>query len=250
MFQETWNFAPILLGDAYEFLGNNHTIAVKREFGRILPGSFQSHVIHFKKSEHDPVLPAKDDTAGLQQQIEQLRGTPYDGRMDSAHGIPADFDVATAIIETSGGIRILVGDVHVVSAPWNDALRAQQFRDWVLGDCIPRAQKECQGYLLLAGDFNDDELRRPHAQSAAAIQEILAMPGMQDAAISNREVTTNYIRPIHNWRYDHLLGTATFSDYRVQQSLMAKDFQELRQHHRVTWWMYLDHKNVSAIFKF
>ncbi len=250
VFQETWNFAPVLLGNAYEFLGNNHTIAVKREFGRILPGSFRSHVSHFKKSEHDPVLPAKDDQAGLTRQREQLRQAPYDGQMNSPYGIPADFDLVSAIIETTGGDRILVGDVHVVSAPWNDVLRAQQLREWVVGDCFPRAHNECQGHLLLAGDFNDDELRRPRAQSAAAILEILALPGVQDSALSNREVTTNYIRPIHNWRYDHLLGTASFSDYRVQQSLIDKDLQDLRRQHRVTWWMYLDHKNVSAVFKF
>ncbi len=250
VFQETWNFAPLLLGDEYEFLGNNHTIAVKREFGRILTGSFRSHAIHFKKSEHDPVLPVKDDQEGLTRQLEQLRQVPYDGKINSPYGIPADFDVASAIIETKGGDRILVGDVHVVSAPWNDALRARQLREWVVSDCFPRAQNECQGQLLLAGDFNDDELRRPRAHSAAAIHETLALPGMQDAALSNREVTTNYIRPIHNWRYDHLIGTASFSDYRVQQSLMDKDLQELRQLHRVTWWMWIDHKSVSAIFNF
>ncbi len=250
VFQETWNFAPVLLDHDFEFLGHNHTIAVRREFGRILPGSFRSHAVHFKKSEHDPVLPLKDDQAGLTHQREQLRHAPYDGQIDSSYGIPADFDVASAVIETSGGNRILVGDVHVVSAPWNDALRAQQLREWVIGDCFPRAQNECQGHLLLAGDFNDDELRRPRAQSAAAIQEILALPGMQDAALSNWEVTTNYIRPIHNWRYDHLLGTAAFSEYRVQQSLIDNDLQDLRHQHRVTWWMFLDHKNVSARFQF
>ncbi len=250
VFQETWNFAPLLLGDGYEFLGNNHTIAVKRQFGRILTGSFKSYAVHFKKSERDPVLPAKDDQVGLTAQLERLRQVPYDGRMDSPYNIPSDFDVVTAIIETREGDRILVGDVHVVSAPWNDALRAKQLREWVISDAFPRAQKECQGHVLLAGDFNDDEIRRPQAQSAAAIQEILALPGMQDAAFSNREITTNYIRPIHNWRYDHLLGTAAFSDYRVQQSLSDKDLQDLRRRHRVTWWLYLDHKNVSARFQF
>ncbi len=250
VFQETWNFAPILLGDAYEFLGNNHTIAVKREFGQILPGTFRSHATHFKKSDRDPVLPAKDDQEGLARQLEQLRQAPYDGQMDSPYGIPADFDVASAIIETHGGDRLLVGNVHVVSAPWNDVQRAKQLREWVVGDCIPRANADCQGHLLLAGDFNDDEVRRSNAESAAAIQEILALPGMQDAAMTNREVTTNYPRPIHNWRYDHLLGTASFSEYRVQQSLTDPDLEALRKQHRVTWWMWLDHKNVSAEFKF
>ncbi|HMF31754.1 MAG TPA: endonuclease/exonuclease/phosphatase family protein [Candidatus Lokiarchaeia archaeon] len=248
--QELWNFMAEVLGDQYEALGYNHCIAVNPAFGHIVPGSFRSHAISFKQSPKGPVLPPRNDPGAIEEQLRRLQRQPYDGTPESPYGIPADFDVTSAIIETTGGTRILVACVHVMSAPWNDATRAKELREWLLEDCLTRAQQECEGRVLIGGDFNDDELRRPKAQTAEVTRQLLAVPGMHDAAINDREITTNYPRILGNYRYDHLLGTAEFSDYKVQQSLTDSDFQQLKNEHRLTWWLYIDHRNVSARFEF
>jgi hypothetical protein len=247
--QELWNFIGEVLGAEYEALGYNHCIAVKPAFGHIVPGSFRSHAICFKQSPEGPIIPPRNDPIALQEQVERLKEQPYDGTPTSPYGIPADYDVASAIIETTNGTCVLVASVHVMAAPWNDAKRAQQLREWLLEDCMARAQDECEGRILIGGDFNDDEQRRPKAKSADIIRQILAIPGMHDATAGDYSITTNYPRIFGNYRYDHLWGTADFANYKVQQSLVDEDFVQLRKQHQQTWWWYIDHRNVSAQFE-
>lgn len=251
LLQEAWTFAGTIVGNDYEWLGLNDSIAVKKSFGRIVPGSFTSHSLHFVKHAGAPVDPPRKgkDVAGLlEQQRARLLESPYDGTPSNPYGIPVDFDVTGAVIETVAGDTLSVANVHVTSASWNDETRAREIRDWILDGAVSSAAADTGGRVIIGGDFNCDEDRQAKQESASAIKEILAVDGMNDAAAGDKSVTTNYPRFLGNYRYDHLLGTATFSDYAVDQSLRPPDLAEFRRRHRFTWWMHLDHQNVRAHF--
>lgn len=253
LIQEAWTYPSVLLGDAYDWLGLNDAIAVKRSFGCIVPGSFTSHSIRFTQAAGEPVVPPRkgnDVAAAVARQVERLRQHPYDGTPANPYGIPVDFDVTGAIIETHDKERFLVTNVHVRSASWHDAERAMQLRDWILLGAIPRAVSETGGRVIIGGDFNCDEGRQGKQASASVIREILAVDGMQDAAAGNKEITTNFPWPIPNYRYDHILGTCIFENYVVGQSLTARDLAAFKHRHAATWWMHLDHRHVRARFTF
>jgi hypothetical protein len=253
LIQEIWTFTDEVLGDQYDILGQNDCIGVKKSFGKIVPGSFKSHSIRFKKSVTEPIYPDLKAEHGLEQyerQKIQLQKNPYDGKPSSPYGIPVDFDITTAEIHPIQGENFMVANVHVRSGSWNDKIRAKQLKEWLLEDFISETMNKVQGRCLIGGDFNHDELKVPKSDSSLIIQKILATSGMNDASFNNREVTTNYIRLFSNWRYDHLMGTAQFDSYQVQQSLTDDDFQKFRKAHRITWWMHIDHKNVSVNFQF
>jgi hypothetical protein len=248
LFQEIGTFMDTVLDAEYEYIGTHDTIAVKKSFGSIVPKSFKSHTFHFKKSPNDPVYPNEKDQKAVEEHKLQLAKEPYNGDPNTPYGPPADFDIIWATIETLAGERFMAASVHVTSAPWNNKIRSKEIQEWVLEEFIPLAQSQVEGKMLIAGDFNQDELRQK-GSSSVKIRELLSVPGMQDAAQNNREITTNYPRRF-NYRLDHLLGTAQFTNYSVQQSLTQEDLKNFQALHRRTWWMYLDHKNVSAQFKF
>jgi hypothetical protein len=251
VFQEIWTFTEEVLGSDYEILGQNDCIAVKRDFGIIVPNSFRSHSIRFKKSENDPALPAFDDEKAQDEQKKLLQEIPYDGKKYSQYGIPADFDVTSAIIEEKiTKQRFLIVNVHVQSAPWKDKSRARQLREWILEESITRANQECKGRILIAGDFNHDEDRQPNTESTAVIQAIMQIPNMHDASGNNHEVTTKLPRIIKNYRYDHIFGTASFSNFRVLEALTENDYRAFKKAHRVTHWAHLDHKSLFTKFLF
>ena len=190
VFQEIWTFTEEVLGSDYEVLGQNDCIAVKRDFGIIVSNSFRSHSIRFKKSENDPALPAFDNERAQDEQRKRLQECPYDGKKDSPYGIPADFDVTSAIIEEKKTKqRFLVVNVHVQSAPWKDKIRARQLREWILEESITRANQECEARILIAGDFNHDEERQLNTESTDVIRAIIRLPNMQDASGNNHEVS-------------------------------------------------------------
>lgn len=247
--QEIWTYLDEVLGTDYEIVGTSDCIAVKKTFGKFVPGTFKSHTLRFKKSAADPPLPDFQDEAAMDAQREQLRKVPYDGSRDSPYGIPADFDISSAIIEThETHERVLIVNAHPTSAPWRDHIRANQFRSWVLDDCLARAKAKCEGRIFIAGDYNHDEIRQPDTETTVAIQELLAQPGMADACGGNYEATTNLPRSVTNYRYDHIIGTAKFQNYRAIYALTDTDFAQFKHQHRMTWWMHLDHKSVVADF--
>jgi hypothetical protein len=238
--QEVWTFTEEVFGPDYEVLGQNDAIAVHRDFGAFVPGTFTSHARRFMRGAGTP----------MNDQSADLTTRPYRGDPADPYGIPADFDVTSVRVQTHGGEEVVVANVHVTSATWHDEIRARELREWVL-EPLPRLAVEVAGSrLIIGGDFNHDEDRQPGTQSTEVIRELLALPGMCDAAGDDHSVTTNYPRLMPNFRYDHLLGSAVFSDYRVGQALLPEDFRTLRKCHRLTWWMHLDHQAVAARFRF
>ena len=137
LLQEVWTFTNGVLGDEYEWIGQNDSIAVKKTFGKLIRDTFRSHSIRFKKSALDNAIPNLNDLTAVQEQEERLKTNPYNGEPDSPYGIPADFDVTSVIVEHKSGQRILLVNVHVISAPWHDYLRAPQLQAWIVEDCLP-----------------------------------------------------------------------------------------------------------------
>jgi hypothetical protein len=258
LLQECWTFAPTILGEDYHILGQNDSIAIKKSFGSFRPGSFRSHSFRFKQNADAPIVPDPNDPVACENQHQCLAKEPYDGTINSPYGIPIDFDVTRVIVDTPCGKSLLLVNVHVQSAPWKDQLRATQLDQWILQEAIPLAQNECENRILIGGDFNHDEHRQASGQSAHIMRQILQQSRMSDAASSDPtwsqntipRPTTNLPRIIKAYRFDHLYGTANFSQYRVQQSLTDAELMKFKSQHRMTWWLYLDHRNVSAEFNF
>lgn len=249
VFQEIWTFTKEVLGDNYYFLGQNDCIAVKKSFGRFISSTFKSHSVRFKKSLGDPIYPDLNDETAVQEQINQLNNSPYDGDPNSKYGIPADFDVTSVIVEENQtSKKIMVVNVHVHSQSKNDLIRAKEIKEWIIEDCITRANELTDGRILIGGDFNSDELRNDNSKSSESMKQIISMPNIKDASVENRETTTNY--PFGKKRVDHIFGSSNFKNYKVQQSMMDEDFNKFKRKHPLTCWMYLDHKNVSAEFEF
>jgi hypothetical protein len=250
LLQEVWTFSAEVLGDDYEWIGQNDTIAIKKSFGHLLRNTFRSHSLRFKKSASEPANPNLKDPVAVADQEQKLTESPYNGESDSSYGIPADFDVTSVIAELQSGQKILLVNVHVISAPWHDHLRAPQLQAWIIDDCLPRARDLTNGRILIGGDFNHDEDRQASGQSAEKMRSILSWPGMNDAAGNDKRITTNLPKIVKGYRFDHIYGTATFSNYQLHQSLTDKDLQEFKRNHRMTWWMYLDHQSISSYFEF
>lgn len=250
LIQEIWNLIPDVLGSDYETIGASDCIAIKRSFGRIIPNSYHSHTFRFKRSALENPYPKLNDPNAVAIHRQRLQITPYDGKLDSPYGIPADFDITTALIETANREQFMVANVHVVSAPWNDQKRANQLRSWLLEEAIPQAKAKTAGRILIGGDFNQDEGASPNSATAKVIRQILQMPDIVDAASHDPSATTNYPWPIPKLRLDHLFGTCRFSDYRVGHSLLPEDRENLKRSHPFTWWMYLDHLSITARFYF
>jgi len=249
LIQEIWFFMQDVLGDKYEMIGIHDTIAVKKTFGHIVPGSFKSHTFRFKKSATTPIYPDLKDSKAVDAHRHQLETQPYYGELNSSYGSPADFDIVTATIETVNGCRFKVANVHVTSASWRDKIRARELKQWILDEFIPQAQQETAGKMIIAGDFNQDELRQK-GESSDRIKQIIQISGMHDASYKNREHTSNLPKIFPRLRLDHILGTAEFSDYQVMQALSTEGLNELKKHHPFLWWMHLDHKSLFAKFRF
>ena len=248
--QEVWDFTRKILGKKYDFLGLNDSIAVKKSFGRIKPDSFRSHAVRFKKSLKSEIYPNKDNPESIKEQKELLERNPYTGSPNSAYGIPVDFDLMSLVITTQAKDQdVLIGNAHLRSGPWNSEERSAQITSWIIEDLIPRAESQCEGRLIIAGDFNHDEDRQK-GKCSRLMRELSTKYDLNDAARENTEVTTNYPFFIKDYRCDHIFGTVDFSEYRVSQSLLKKDFTQLKRRKPLTWWMHLDHKMVSANFKF
>jgi len=246
--QEIWTYTEEVFGEDYEIIGQNDCIAVKRAFGRIIPDSFISNSFQFTHSLGSARYPNLKDTDAVILHKAKLKATPYNGRRDSVYGIPTDFDVTSCIIEPKDGLNFMLVNVHVHSAPHRDKIRAKEIREWIIHDCIPRSYEKCAGRIIIAGDFNQDELKYPKMESSHAIQELLSIPNMTDASIDNREPTMNL--PVGKTRLDHIFGTCKFSNYQVDQSLTQEDLDKLKKRYKITWWMYLDHKNIYVDFAF
>jgi hypothetical protein len=238
LLQEAWTFVEELFPkelDEYEVLGLNDMIGVRKSFGKFEPNSFRSYSKRFIQPNTGEIKAReKDDYSGSTN--------PND------FGIPADFDVTSAIIRTNEtSEKILVVNVHVTSAPWNDERRAYEINEWIIKDAITRAKERCDGKIIIAGDFNEDETRNPKAKSSQAILALLQQPNIQDASNGRRVSTTNY--PVIKRKLDHMLGTATFSNFTVGQPLLADDLKEFKKKHKFAW-MYVDHRALSANFQF
>mgnify|MGYP006282345283 CR=1 FL=1 len=238
--QEIWNFPERIFGDKYDFRGLNDTIAVKKDFGTIVTESYRSNAKRFKNGLHGTVNSIPEA---------QLEKDPYRGFVDSKYGIPCDFDVTSLIVKhQETGQKLLIVNVHVHSSSKNDLVRAREIRSWIIEDCWNRAETETDGRVLIAGDFNQDEYRHPDAESSYAIRELKAIESIHDASKGDLTPTTNY--PIFKSRLDHIFGSASFSDYDVQQSLLFDDFKGLKHRHPLTWWMHLDHRLIYTEFEF
>ncbi len=250
VFQEVWNFTDILVSDNYEFIGLNDSIAVKKSFAEFIPDSFKSHSIHFKKSSDSEVYPDDEKEREFQAHLEKLEHNPYNGNPDNQYGIPTDFDVSYVCIKIKeSNQKMLLVNVHVKSGPWNDDERAKQIKDWIIEEAIPLAQEECNGNIIIAGDFNHDEERQGDTESSRLMKILTEKFGLDDSAHENHEVTTNYPFFLKDYRYDHIFGICEFSNYNVEQSLLKADFKKLKRRRFLIWWMYLDHKMVMANFK-
>ena len=262
LIQEAWTFVDALFPrdfDEYEVLGLNDMIAVRKEFGYFEPGTYKCYSKRFI-----------DPKTGL---INHRGEGAYHGSTNpSEFGIPADFDVSSVIINvkqnriqnnrqdemeprnatkeqngTQNAEKILVVNVHVTSAPWNDERRAYEIREWIMKDAIAMANEKCGGNILIAGDFNEDETRNPKSKSSQAILELLNLPNMRDASNHSNESTTNY--PIIKRKLDHMMGTAQFSDFRIEQPLLIEDIKLFKKKHKLSW-MYIDHRSITAKFHF
>lgn len=247
--QEIWTFTEEVFGDSYEYLGQNDAIAVKKSFGTIVKNSFKSNSIQFKRTLEDPIYPNLKDNEALQKHLENLAKLPYDGTKESPYGIPTSFDVTSILVQPNHSPdQFLLVNVHIHSQPSNDKIRAKEIRDWIINDCMVRADKLCNGRILIAGDFNHDENKWRKKETTKAINELLSYPNMKDAAGDNLGHTTNY--PWLKYRLDHIFGTAIFSNYQIHQSLTDEDYNELKRKHKLTKWIYLDHKSLSVDFRF
>ena len=258
LIQEGWTFVDELFpreSDEYEVLGLNDMIAVRKEYGSFEPGSYRSYSKQFINSE-----------TGL---INILEEGAYNGSTNpSEFAVPADFDVTSVIINVKPNKiqigqqngkqtnqqngkqtneKILVVNVHVTSAPWNNERRAYEIRQWIINDAITLANEKCSGKVLIAGDFNEDETRNPNSKSSQAIVELLNKPNMKDASNGNMDSTTNY--PLMKRKLDHMMGTAQFSDFRIEQPLLIEDLKVFKKKHRFSW-MFIDHRSISARFQF
>lgn len=247
--QEIWTFTDEVFGESYEYLGQNDAIAVKKSFGTIVKDSFKSNSIQFKKNIDSKIYPNLKDKEALRNHLENLSKNPYNGTKESPYGIPASFDVTSILVKPHNSPdQFLLVNVHIHSQPVNDKIRAKEIRDWIINDCLVRANKLCNGRILIAGDFNHDENKWQKKESTKAIAELLSYPNMKDAASNNLGHTTNY--PGLKYRLDHIFGTATFTNYQIHQSLINEDYNELKRKHKFIHWIYLDHKSLSVDFQF
>ncbi len=238
LLQETWTFVEELFPkeySEYEVLGLNDLIAVHKSFGGFEPNSYRCYSKRFIRPNTGEIT--------IRQEHE------YNGSNDpEAFGIPADFDVTSAIIKTNqSSEKILVVNVHVTSGPWNDERRAYEINEWIIKDAFNRANKECDGRILIAGDFNEDETRNPKSKSSQAIKKLLQLPNIQDASLGSSASTTNY--PLIKRKLDHMLGTSSFSEFAIGQPILADDLREFKKKHKFAW-MYIDHRGLTSNFEF
>ncbi|MHA1340474.1 MAG: endonuclease/exonuclease/phosphatase family protein [Promethearchaeota archaeon] len=246
--QEIWTFHKILFGDKYEYIGVNDSIAVKKDFGKIIKNTYKSHCIFFKKKAESKKYPNARDKVAFLKHLKDLEENPYDGSIDSPYGIPASFDVSSIILKVNNSAeKILVVDVHLDSKIYNDYLRKVQIKKWIIEDNILRMDKLGVKNILIAGDFNNDEFRAPILRASRAMKSLLKYKGIKDGTFFSMKSTTNYIIP---FKLDHIYGNARFSNYRISQSLIDKDFKELKKKYPISWWLLIDHKNLSVNFEF
>jgi hypothetical protein len=241
LLQEAWTFTDILFHsgtEEYEVLGLNDMIAVRKAFGHFEPGSYRSYSKRF-------INPRTREIKILDEE----HGITYNGSTDPEEfGVSIDFDVSSVIVvEKKTSKKILVVNVHVTSAPWNDEIRAAEIRNWIINDAIKRANELCEGRILIAGDFNEDEIRKHKTESAKAIKELLSVQGINDASQGSLESTVNY--PLLKRKLDHMMGTAIFSNFRVGQPLLEEDVRKFKKEHKLAW-MYIDHKCLTSDFSF